>query len=160
MFGAFLKRLGFHGKMPGKPFTEVDKSLYMDETAGIKILQQIAPGVADRAQYIPAASPATVREIKCGVFFILAFWSCGARRAFRQLSETLSRLDPEVKVELVVTDTDQMQGIQDLPEFAGKIHGWGETAWIYDGKIVSTSGVGLHLECYEPNTLSLLNTCR
>ena len=84
----------------------------------------------------------------------MAFWSGGARRAFQKLAEVLSRLDPEGRIELVVTDTDQMIGIQEVPEFTGQIHGYGETAWIFKEKILTTSGLGLQLDCYEPNTLA------
>jgi len=41
-------------------------------------------------------------------------------------------------------------------EFAGKLHGWGEAAWIWDGRVISTSGMGHHPECFEPFTRQLL----
>ena len=44
---------------------------------------------------------------------------------------------------------------RELPEFAGKLHGAGEAAWIREGWIVRTSGLGYHPECFEPYTRQL-----
>jgi hypothetical protein len=43
-----------------------------------------------------------------------------------------------------------------ISEFVGQVHGAGETAWVRDGKIVATSGLGLNTACFEPNTAALL----
>jgi hypothetical protein len=43
-----------------------------------------------------------------------------------------------------------------LPEFVGRMAGAGETAWVNEGLIVRTSGLGYHPECFEPNTRLLL----
>jgi hypothetical protein len=46
--------------------------------------------------------------------------------------------------------------LNQLPEFRGRVSGAGETAWVRNGTIIVTSGLGLNIECFEPNTLSLL----
>jgi hypothetical protein len=33
---------------------------------------------------------------------------------------------------------------------------WGEVAWVQDGRVVRTSGMGYHPECFEPYTCQLL----
>src|SRR5436190_11378302 len=110
----------------------------------------------ERIRYVPDADAATVRSIRRGVLFLMAFWSGGAVQAFAKLTEVLARLDPEGLLGLVVADVDGSPQLYELPEFKGKVHGWGETAWVRDGRIIATSGLGLNTACYERNTLSLL----
>jgi hypothetical protein len=50
--------------------------------------------------------------------------------------------------------------LYELPEFKGKVHGTGETAWVRDGKIVATSGLGLNTACFKPNTLALISSLK
>ncbi len=69
-------------------------------------------------------------------------------------------LDPDGRLELVVADTDGAESLQPLPEFRGGLHGAGEAAWVKDGQVVTTSGVGFNPACFEPNTLHLLEPCR
>ena len=72
----------------------------------------------------------------------------------------LEAVDPEGRLELVVVDTDGCPDIWELPEFVGKMHGAGETAWIREGQLVGTSGLGYHPECFEPYTRLLLEECQ
>ena len=58
---------------------------------------------------------------------------------------------------MVVVDVDGSAALDELPEFKGLITGAGETAWVRDGRIVATSGLGLNVECFKPNTLALLS---
>jgi hypothetical protein len=51
---------------------------------------------------------------------------------------------------------DGSPALYQVPEFVGKVHGAGETAWVREGKIVATSGLGLNTACFEPNTAALL----
>jgi hypothetical protein len=110
----------------------------------------------DRIRYVPAADEATVRSIRRGILFIMAFWSIYSVQAFAQLTEVLARLNAE-DLELVVADVDDAVALCQLPEFKGKVQGAGETAWVRDGEIVATSGLGLNTACFEPNTLALLS---
>jgi hypothetical protein len=90
----------------------------------------------------------------------MAFWSGPARLAFQELKRVLEAVDSEGRLELVVVDTDGGPDIWDLPELVGKLHGWGETAWVHEGHIVRTSGLGYHPECFEPYTRLLLEECQ
>jgi len=54
-------------------------------------------------------------------------------------------------------DVDGSAPLYEFPEFKGQVAGAGETAWVRDGKIVATSGRGLNVECFKPNTLILLS---
>jgi hypothetical protein len=120
------------------------------------ILARLAAVPASRIRFLPEADEAAIRGIRYGVFFIVAFWSGPSRMAFRRLTEVLAALDPEARLEFVVADTDGSESLSHLPEFHGKMHGAGETAWVKDGQIVTTSGLGFNPACFEPNTQALL----
>ena len=112
--------------------------------------------LAKRTRFYSEADRAVLATIRCGVLFVMAFWSGPARLAFQELKRVLEAVDPEGRLELVVVDTDGCPDIYQLPEFVGKLHGAGETAWIREGRLVRTSGLGYHPECFEPYTRMLL----
>jgi hypothetical protein len=86
----------------------------------------------------------------------MAFWSIYAVQAFAKLTEVIARLDPEGKVELVVVDIDGSERLSTVSEFLGGVRGVGETAWVRNGSIIATSGLGPNVECFVPNTVLLL----
>lgn len=122
---------------------------------GIRSLMKYSRLPVEQIKYVPDADAATVRSIRRGILFLMAFWSGPSIQAFAKLTEVLARLDAE-NLELVVADVDGSPDLYELPEFRGKVHGAGETAWVWDGKIIATSGLGLNTGCFEPNTLALL----
>jgi hypothetical protein len=122
---------------------------------GIRSLATYSRLPAERIRYVSDANEATVRSIHRGVLFLMAFWSGSAVQAFAQLTQVFATLDTR-DLELVVADVDGSPELYELPEFNGKVHGHGETAWVLDGKIIATSGMGLNTACFEPNTLALL----
>jgi hypothetical protein len=123
---------------------------------GIRSLAKYSKLPIERIKYVPDADTATVRSIRRGVLFLMAFWSGPSVRAFAKLTEVLARLDAGGP-ELVVADVDGSPDLYELAEFKGKVHGAGETAWVRDGEIVATSSLGLNTACFEPNTLALLS---
>jgi hypothetical protein len=120
---------------------------------------RLSPELAARTRFYAEADRAVIGTIRCGVMFIMAFWSGPARLAFNELKRVLETIDSCGRLELVVIDTDGCQDLYDVPEFAGKLAGAGETAWVQGGQIVRTSGHGYHPECFETNTRQLLNEC-
>jgi hypothetical protein len=72
----------------------------------------------------------------------------------------LEQVDPDGKLELVVVDTDGCPELWELSEFVGNLHRAGETAWVREGKMVRTSGLGYRPECFEPYTRLLLKECQ
>jgi hypothetical protein len=124
-----------------------------------RALGELPASLAGRLRFVPQANRSIVRTIRCGVLFVMAFWSGPARKAFAELKRVLAAVDPGGRLELVVVDTDGCPDLHELTEFAGKLHGAGEAAWILDGEMVCTSGLGFHPECFEPNTLRLLSMC-
>jgi hypothetical protein len=119
----------------------------------------LSPALDGRTRFYSEADRAVLGTISCGVLFVMAFWSGPARLAFAELKRVLEEVDPAGRLELVVVDTDGCPDLYELPAFAGKLAGAGETAWIRDGRIVRTSGHGHHPECFEPYTQQLLNEC-
>jgi hypothetical protein len=120
----------------------------------------LSSALANRTRFYSEADRAVLATIRCGVLFAMAFWSGHARKAFQELKRVLEEADPDGKLELVVVDADGCPDIYDLPEFVGKMHGAGETAWVREGKVIRTSGLGYHPECFEPNTRLLLEECQ
>ena len=119
----------------------------------------LPPALANRTRFYSEADQSIVGTIRCGVLFVMAFWSGTSRLAFAELKRSLEANDPEGRLELIVVDTDGCPSLYELPEFVGKLHGHGEAAWVLGGKIVCTSGLGYHPECMEPNTRLLLTQC-
>lgn len=76
----------------------------------------------------------SITSIQRGVVFLFARWSGPAVFAHKFLSDFLQErgaLD-----HLVCIDIDCEPELQSIPEFAGKVHGWGEAAVVRNGKIV------------------------
>jgi hypothetical protein len=119
----------------------------------------LPPSLAKRTRFYSEADQSIVGTIRCGVLFVMAFWSGTSRLAFAELKRSLEANDREGRLELIVVDTDGCPSLCELPEFVGKLHGHGEAAWVLGGEIVCTSGLGYHPECMEPNTRLLLSEC-
>jgi hypothetical protein len=119
----------------------------------------LPPALEKRTRFYSEADQSIVGTIRCGILFVMAFWSVTSRQAFAELKRALEANDPEGRIELVVVDTDGCPSLYVLPEFVGKLHGHGEAAWVLEGKIVCTSGLGYHPEVMEPNTRLLLSQC-
>jgi hypothetical protein len=119
----------------------------------------LPPSLADRTRFYSEAAKSIVGTIRCGVLFVMAFWSGTSRLAFAELKRSLEANDPEGRLELILVDADGCPSLYELPEFIGKLHGHGEAAWVLGGKFVCTSGLGYHPECMEPNTRLLLSQC-
>jgi hypothetical protein len=120
----------------------------------------LSSAMTKRTRFYSEADRSVLGTIRCGVLFVMAFWSGPARLAFQELKRVLEAVDPEGRLELVVVDTDGCPDIYQLPEFIGKMHGAGEAAWIRDGRVICTSGLGYRPACYEPNTRLLLEECQ
>jgi hypothetical protein len=111
----------------------------------------------DRIDYRPEADATVIGSMDRGILYFMAFWSGPSISAFRTLTEVVARLDKSGALKFVVVDVDGSPTLYEVPELRGKIHGAGEAAWIRKGKIIATSGLGLNLASYEPNTVSLLS---
>lgn len=123
----------------------------------VQRLDATPPAGGVRFRYLPAADRSVFQSIRLGVLFIMAWWSGPSVHAFAKLKQTLAALDPSGNLELVVVDTDGAPDLDEYPELKGQLHGWGEVAWLHDGRIVSTSGLGFHPECFEPKTREIIS---
>ena len=122
---------------------------------GLRSLAKYSKLPIERIRYVADADVETIRSIRCGILYLMAFWSGYSVQAFAKLTETMRRLNAD-RLELVVVDVDGSPDLYEMPEFKGKVHGAGETACVKDGKIIATSGLGVNVACFEPNTLALL----
>ena len=107
-----------------------------------------------RFQFLEQADRSIVRPIKCGVIYVMAFWSGPARVAFEALKKSLAEVDPAGQIELVAIDTDGCPDFYLMPEFPRGLGGWGESAWVRDGSIVD---VAYGVQDYETKIRNLLN---
>lgn len=123
---------------------------------GLRSLAKYSKLPVERIRYVPDADERVVRAITRGVLFQMAFWSGPAVPAFAKLTEVIATLDPEGRIELVVVDIDGSEALSAVSEFLGGVRGAGETAWVRNGSVVATSGLGLNVECFVPNTRALL----
>jgi hypothetical protein len=123
---------------------------------GLQSLAKYSKMPMERIKYFPDADESVVRGIERGILFLMAFWSGPSVKAFGKLTEAVSHLDKAQVVQLVVVDVDGSPALYELPEILGRVHGAGETAWVRNGSIVATSGLGLNIDCFVPNTVSLL----
>jgi hypothetical protein len=124
---------------------------------GIVSLAKYTQMPVERIEYYPDSDTTLIARINYGILFIMAFWSCPSVKAFTKITGILNRLDPQGTVPFIAVDIDGAAPFYEHPVFVDKINGWGEIAWINDGVIQCTSGMGYHPECFEPNTQALMN---
>lgn len=122
----------------------------------IRGLGELPPSHLGRVRFLPTADRSVFGTIRFGVLFVMAWWSGPARQGFARFKQVLADLDPHGRLELIVVDTDGCPDLYECPELAGQLHGWGEVAWVRDGRVVRSSGRGYHPECFEPYTRELL----
>lgn len=115
----------------------------------IKSLGAMPPPHTRRFRFVPAADRSVFGTIEHGVVFVMAWWSGPASQAFSKLKQVLAKVDLAGRLELVVVDTDQCPDLYECPEFFEQLHGAGEIAWIRDGRVVCTSGIGYRPELIE-----------
>ncbi len=125
---------------------------------GIRSLAKYSKLSVERIRYFPDADETVVNVISQGILFLMAFWSGPSVKAFSKLTEVIADLDKAESLELVVVDVDGSPALYEVPEFFGKVHGAGETAWVRNRSIIATSGIGLNVECFIPNTMMLLKS--
>lgn len=125
---------------------------------GLTLLAKNSRIPLSRIQYQADSDPSLIATIQLGVLFVMAFWSGQSVLAFIRLTDIISRTDALEQSQVVVIDTDGAPAFYDLPEFWGKLHGYGEVAWIKDGVIQCTSGKGFSPSCFEANTKALLES--
>jgi hypothetical protein len=123
---------------------------------GLRSVAKYSKLPIQRIKYFPDAGEEVVKAIRRGILFQMAFWSGPAVQAFAKLTQVIARHDPKGEIELVVVDIDGSAGLSTVSEFFGGAQGAGETAWVRNGSIIATSGRGLNVECFVPNTLLLL----
>jgi len=152
ILGVRLSRNLLPIKMPEIPANGEQRG----DPKGMLTLAKVSKIPIKRIRYLPDSTPSVITEINCGILFVMAFWSGPSIKAFHQLTEIVSRLDPDGKLEFIVVDTDGAEAFYEHPAFKDRLSGAGEVAWIANGLIQCTSGLGYNPGCFEPNTQALL----
>lgn len=135
-----------------------------DEASRLKSLAVQVSLPEHRLRFYAQADEAVFTTVQRGIVFIMAFWSGPAQCNFKLLGEIIKRLDTKQELELVILDTDGIPRLYERPPFGDEKHtklgGWGEAAWVRNGRIeaVFTGGLGTHKALYEQFTKELLQT--
>jgi hypothetical protein len=96
-----------------------------------------------------------ITSIQKGIVFLMAEWSGQAKWAHKHLTAFLDKQKSKVE-KFVCIDVDREPGVYDLPEFSGKIHGFGEAAVVKDGRIVFVTVLGKDKELADERCEELL----
>lgn len=111
------------------------------------------PAHAGRTRMLVEPTPADVRAIEKGYLHVVAEWSGAAESNLHTLERVVDEFGLAGKLDMVYAVIEQCSGIQAMTEFAGRIHGNGETAWICHGKVLRLSRnkreLEQHAEAFE-----------
>lgn len=100
-------------------------------------------------------STTTITSIQRGIIFLMAEWSGPAQLACRQLIDFLQQRGIPSE-QLHVLNVDHHPELYNMPELVGKIHGWGETAIVKDGRIVFVIDLGKNPHQFQKQCNELL----
>jgi GNAT superfamily N-acetyltransferase len=115
----------------------------------------------ERFVYFEKADQTLFPEIRCGIIFIMAYWSGPSVQRFAALTKTIARLDQEGLLQLWIVDIDGLPEPPALKGFPLRLSGSGETAWLRDGKLLcSSTWIAWTSKGYEHNTAALLAECK
>ena len=131
----------------------------MDVPDRARVLKLDEPPLAGRVRYLAETDRSVIPTIRCGILFIMAYWSGTSFRSFARLKQVLSRLDPGGRLDVVVVDTDGCPDVYEVPELAGKMHGNGDATWVSAGRVVCTAARGSPPKAFETYTRHLLEEC-
>jgi hypothetical protein len=137
---------------------EVREHELMDASDRTLVLKLHQPPMVGRSRFLSEADRTVIPTIRCGILFVMAFWSGTSFQSFARLKKTLAQLDPAGRLEVVVVDTDGCPDLYEIPELAGKLHGNGEAAWVSGGQIVCTTR-GENPKAFETFMFRLLDEC-
>lgn len=101
------------------------------------------PDLCDRLVYLPGATPEVIALVRCGVVFLMAWWSGPARQAFAALVNAVRRGDLGGRVLIVVIDIDGVDESFNSPfeshphaGYVRLVSGAGEASWVIRGRSV------------------------
>ena len=112
----------------------------MNNIDPVESISPLVEPIADRVHFLPEPTIDTVSSIRCGVVFVIAFWSGPARSALATFCKTLDRVDVSRAIHVYVVDTDA------VPESLANwlqldaISGMGEIFWICRGNPTARHG--------------------
>ncbi len=131
----------------------------IDREASVK---RTCPSAADRYIFDPALSLHPLEGTRCGIVFVHAFWAGQSHHTLKKLGESLARVDPERRVELIVCDIDE---IEQLPDWQTRFYGGditgggGDASWIANGVVRARHNASRQCD-FDTTTRSLLLECQ
>ena len=123
---------------------------YMQTTFDIcPMVRKYSAIPCEQLQVIRDIAAFQLSKIARGIVLIFAAWSGHSVIALQRLTESLSRRDLDF-LEIKVIDIESMTS-QDMNRVFGRVfHGYGETLWIREGKVVA------QIEAFEPESEPLI----
>ena len=101
-----------------------------------RLLRYIPEVLRQNLTHVVSPSAATLCVAGEAVLFIVAWWSGPAIEQLQQLVAALVLEDSDGRIRLLVADTDECVQLAQESCLRGRLHGWGETVWLSDGRIV------------------------
>jgi hypothetical protein len=123
-------------------------------------LAKSSVSIARRLKFYPQADRQLIYDVRCGIVFIMAFWSGPSFKVYPAFVNAVLRGDPDGMLEVIVVDTDGIEDWHVFPDVLDNLGGWGEVVAIHSGKVIRTSGLGYHPETFSEIVSSLVDTCR
>ncbi len=124
--------------------------------------KRTCPSAADRLVYDPALSSNPIEKIALGIAFVHAFWAGQSQQTLRALGDSLQQTDPDCRVELIVSDIDE---IQQLPDWQSRFYlgdqtsGAGDVLWIANGVVWARHNASTQRD-FDTTTQRLLSDVR
>jgi len=112
-----------------------------------------------RIRYLETATVQTIREIRCGVVMVLAFWSVPAVEAFKQYTQVIASTAEADALEVVVVNADGIPEIPEVPELKGAIRGTCESLFVQAG-VVRDTVVYVNEVAFRAALAGLLKACK
>jgi hypothetical protein len=132
----------------------------MAEFDRLAYVERLAEPVKDCLEYDESLAISHIRELKCAIVFLHAFWSGPSVHQLRHLARALATIDPNQLIRLVVCDTDKAPHLAAEPYGMGVTSGGGEMMWVCNGIVRARHGSHSGQRDIKVTTESLLSECQ
>ena len=113
--------------------------------------------IAHRTRFDADLSNTQLRDLRCAIVFVNAFWSAPSLAALADLADIIHELDPIATLNLIVCDIDLTPPLVDTEWGLQTTAGMGEMAWVCAGKVVARHHIAHQCDIRE-TTRSLLES--
>ena len=123
------------------PLYDLPESL-MSDLDGDAIIAKYCNALGGRARYDADLSSTVLSELSCAIVMVNAFWSGPSMQTLVRIANVIADVDSDRRIQLIVCDTDHIPDLSLEPWILNTRGGYGEIAWILNGKIVARRDPG------------------